>query len=262
MGQMTTQARTLVGEHSFDASYYQYYCGKLPYGRSEEWLALFRRFAERIDTDIGPRKVLDAGCAMGLLVEALRNRGIEAYGVDLSSYAIGQIVDPIRPFCWQGSLIDPLTDSYDLIVTIEVLEHMPIRDAEAAIANICAHTSDVLFSSTPSNYKESTHVNVHPTHYWVEQFARHGFLRDVDFDSGFITPWAIRFRKRGEPAHRVARDYERRYWEIAAERDELREQNMLLQQQLTDLATRVTTLGRARKVAGRFKRALLGRTGG
>src|SRR5580765_5608356 len=121
MGEMTTREQPLVGEHSFDACYYRFYCGKLPCGRNEEFLALFRRFAERIDTDIGPRKVLDAGCAMGLLVEALRNRGIEAYGVDLSSYAIGQVVEPIRPFCWQGSLTDPLTDSYDLIVTIEVL---------------------------------------------------------------------------------------------------------------------------------------------
>jgi hypothetical protein len=256
MGDMTTTQRPLVGEHSFDASYYRYSCGKAPYGRSEIWLELFRRFAERIDTDIGPRKVLDAGCAWGLFVEALRNRCIEAYGVDISSYAIAQVVEPIRPFCWQGSLTEALTDSYDLIVTIEVLEHMPIRDAEMAIANICAHTSDVLFSSTPSNYKEATHVNVHPTHYWVEQFGRHGFFRDVDFDSGFLTPWAIRFRKHGEPAHRVAMDYERRYWELAAERDQLREENLFLQQELTNQ----TTLRRARKVAGRFKRALLGRT--
>ena len=261
MKDMSTPEAPLVGEHSFDASYYRFYCGKLPYGRNAEFLALFRRFAERIDTDIAPRKVLDAGCAMGLLVEALRNRGIDAFGVDLSSYAIGQVVEPIKPFCWQGSLTEPFTDSYDLIVTIEVLEHMPIRDAEIAIANICAHTADVLFSSTPFNYKETTHVNVHPTHYWVEQFAKHGFFRDVDFDGGFITPWAIRFRKRGEPAHRIAKDYERRFWEVAAERDELREQNMQLQQQLTELTTPMTAIGRARKVAGRFKRALLGRTG-
>jgi len=25
---------------------------------------------------------------------------------------------------------------------------------------------------------------------------RHGFCRDVDFDASFITPWAVRFRKR------------------------------------------------------------------
>ena len=209
MGDMTTTQRPLVGEHSFDASYYRYSCGKAPYGRSEIWLELFRRFAERIDTDIGPRKVLDAGCAWGLFVEALRNRGIEAYGVDISSYAIAQVVEPIRPFCWQGSLTEALTDSYDLIVTIEVLEHMPIRDAEMAIANICAHTSDVLFSSTPSNYKEATHVNVHPTHYWVEQFGRHGFFATSIFD-GLPHAVAICFRKHGELAPLM--DYERR-WE-------------------------------------------------
>ena len=49
------------------------------------------------------------------------------------------------------------------------------------MANLCPHTADVLFSSTPFDYDEATHLNVQPPDYWAALFARHGFYRDVDF---------------------------------------------------------------------------------
>jgi SAM-dependent methyltransferase len=205
----------------FDAYYFANCCGR-PYRRDEHWLAFFGRIAESIATTIQPRRVLDAGCAMGLLVEALRSRDIDAEGIDLSSYAIAHVYDPIRPFCRQGSITEELSDRYDLIVSIEVLEHMPPREGEAAIANFCRHTSDVLFSSSPTDYREPTHVNVQPTEYWAELFARHGFYRDVDFDASFVTPWAVRFRRSTEPVSRIVRHYERRFSALSAESHDAR----------------------------------------
>ena len=198
---------------AFDAFYYGHCCG-VPYVRNEQWLGFFGNIAGRIAADIAPKRVLDAGCAMGFLVETLRERGVDAHGIDLSAFAIEQVHPPIRPFCRVGSITGDLGGDYDLIISIEVVEHMPTREAEAAIANICAHTGDVLFSSTPIDYREPTHVNVHPPEYWAEQFARHGFYRDVDYDATYILPWSLRFRKRSEPMHRLVYDYERRYWEL------------------------------------------------
>jgi SAM-dependent methyltransferase len=198
---------------AFDKFYYGHCCG-LPYVRNEQWLRFFGGIADRIAADMSPRRVLDAGCAMGFLVETLRERGIDAQGIDLSEYAIEQVHAPVRPYCRVGSITEDLGGDYDLIVSIEVAEHMPTRAAEEAIANICGHTADVLFSSSPIDYREPTHVNVHPPEYWAEQFARHGFYRDVDYDATYILPWAARFRKRSEPMHRLVQDYERRYWEL------------------------------------------------
>ena len=59
---------------AFDAYYYAHDCG-LPYERNEHWLNFFGWIAERITRDINPKTVLDAGCAMGSLVEGLRARG-------------------------------------------------------------------------------------------------------------------------------------------------------------------------------------------
>jgi SAM-dependent methyltransferase len=213
----------------FDAHYYAHCCGQ-PYCRNEHWLTFFGAIADRIESEIlpasstPPPRVLDAGCALGLLVEALRTRGLDAEGIDVSEYAIQQAHESVRPYCRVGSAADELDGRYDLIVCIEVLEHMPPEQAEAAVANFCRHTGDVLFSSSATDYGEATHVNVHPPEHWAELFARHGFLRDVEFDASFVTPWAVRYRRRTEAVPRIVRDYERAFARVAIERSELRGQ--------------------------------------
>jgi SAM-dependent methyltransferase len=215
----------------YDAFYFAHGCGE-PYQRSEDWLNLFNGFAERIVRDIQPGSVLDAGCAMGFLVEALRNRGVEAWGVDISEYAISNVAPEMKEFCWIGSVTEPFSSRYDLIVSNEVLEHLEKEDSEMAVKNLCQHSDDILFSSTPNDYKEVSHFNVQPPEYWAELFAREGFFRDVDFDASFITPWAVRYRKVDEPLHRIVRNYERKFWLLWKENSDLRDLTIELREDL------------------------------
>ena len=215
----------------YDAYYYAHGCGSA-YHRTEEWLSFFGHIADRIVTDIGPATVLDTGCAMGFLVEALRQRGVDAYGVDISEYAIQKVEPGIQPYCWVGSVLEPFSRKYDLIVSIEVLEHLPSSSASEAVRNCCLHSESVLFSSTPFDHKEFTHVNVQPPEYWAELFARYGFFRDIDFDASFITPWAARFRRKVEPFQSIVRAYERKYWLLWKENVDLRESKLEVRQQL------------------------------
>lgn len=219
---------------TFGAEYYATSCGR-PYCRNAEWLGFFGGIADRIVSDINPRRVLDAGCALGLLVEVMRARGLDATGIDLSSYAIANATPDVQPFLREGSVATELDGSYDLIVCIEVLEHMPPAEAVRAIANFCRHTDDVLFSSSPLDFAEATHVNVRPPEDWAAEFARHGFFRDVDFDASFITSWALRFRRRTDPLHRIIADYERRFAPLARESAELRKQLMLVERTTVEL---------------------------
>jgi hypothetical protein len=225
----------------FDEYYYHHCCG-MPYERNDAWLSFFGAIANRIVQDIQPGTVLDAGCAMGFLVESLRRLNIEAYGVDISAYALQKVHQDIRPYCWEGSITDPFPDRYDLIVSIEVLEHMPKEQAETAIRNMCRSSDDILFSSTPFDYKEATHFNVQPPEYWAEQFARCGFIRDVDFDASFITPWAVRFRRSSEPLHRVVRNYERRFSLLSKETNDLRSLVAEMQARISDQDSSIQSL--------------------
>lgn len=217
----------------YDANYYAHGCGE-DYRKRNVWKPMFDNIADRIVADFAPKSVLDAGCAMGYLVESLRERGVEAYGVDISEYAIENAPEGTRPYCRVGSVAEPFDRQYDLIVSIEVLEHMPKGEAEEAVANFCRHADDVLFSSTPNDYREPTHFNVQPLEYWSELYARHGFFRDIDCDTSFLTPWACRYRRDDIPKQRLVRNYERRQWLLWNENCELRHLAVELQNQLRE----------------------------
>jgi hypothetical protein len=230
-----------VAPSAFDAYYYEHCCGR-PYQHDDHWLTFFGRIADRIVADIGPRKVMDAGCAMGFLVEALRARGVEAWGIDISSYAIERVDPSVKPFCRQGSITEPFPQRVDLVVCIEVLEHVLAADADAAILNFCANTDAVLFSSSPTDHREPTHVNVRPAEDWAERFARAGFFRDVDFDASVITPWAVLFRKSDEPVSRLVRRFERRLARLEHERVDLRSSTLEAHTRQRAAEEAVTTL--------------------
>jgi SAM-dependent methyltransferase len=240
-----------TGGDLFDAHYYATGCGR-PYQRDEEWLRFFGSIADRIVNDIRPATVLDAGCAMGFLVEALRQRGVEAFGVDVSEFAIQNVHPSVQSYCCVGSITEAFPRTYDLIISIEVLEHLYPNEAEQAMANLCRHTEDILFSSTPFDREEATHFNVQPAEYWAELFARCGFFHAVDFDASFITPWAMRFRRTRQPVSQVIAAYERRLWQLQQENQASRQVHIELENkekqmralsvQLSDLTARQAAL--------------------
>jgi hypothetical protein len=227
----------------FDEYYYSHDCGR-PYQRDEGWLTFFDQIAKRITEQYNPKTVLDAGCAWGFLVEAFRNRGVEAFGIDISEYAIQNVHPDIKPYCRIGSITDFLQQEYDLITCIEVLEHIPMREAERAIENICTHANEVIFSSTPFDYKEVTHVNVHDPEYWAEQFACHGFYRDMDGDLSSITAWAVRFIKMKRTTPKVVQEYEREFWKLKKENYDLRKLSFELQDRLKQQEDQIRMIGK------------------
>ena len=208
--------------HPYDETYYRVGCG-VPYERNAHWLTFFARIADAIVREINPASVLDAGCAMGFLVEALRQRGVEAYGMDISEYAIAQVAEEIKPYCWVGDLTQPQPPRrYDLVICIETLEHLRAEDLPTALQNLCDAADDILFSSTPDDYSEATHFSVQPPEAWASLFAAQGFWHDVEFDASFLTPWAMRFRKTSDPAARAIIPLERALWRLRRENRALR----------------------------------------
>ena len=206
----------------FDKSYYEHDCG-LPYEHNEQWTGFFGAIADRLVNDLHPRSSLDAGCAMGFLVEQLYIRGVDAYGVDISEYAISKVPEPVADRCRVASLVEPIDGTYDLVSCIEVLEHMVPDEARKAVANLCAVADRVLFSSSPLDYSEATHVNVRPPEAWAADFAAHGFFRNLDYDATYLTPWAALYERRSDDPGDIVRAYERVQTRMEAEIHQLRE---------------------------------------
>ena len=182
----------------FDAQYYSTGCGR-PYGRDAVWLAFFDRIADGIVATVRPGRTLDAGCAWGLLVEALRARGVDAYGFDVSSFAISQVAEAVRAYCWRASATDEIEGRYDLIVCQEIFPHLTEDAGRQAIANFCRHADRVLFSSGAYPPHER-HLNALGPADWEGVFASEGFRRDLSLDASFMTPWAAYYFRTAELA--------------------------------------------------------------
>lgn len=196
----------------YNFEYYHNCCGPIAYEEPAHWREFFGNIADHIVKDLHPSSVLDAGCAMGYLVEALRDRGVDAYGIDISEYAISKVREDIKPFCVVGSLTEPLPKSlpqrYDLVVTIEVLEHLYADDGKKAIHNLCSLSDKVIFSSTPDDFTEQTHVNVQQREYWARLFAAEGFFDNLNYRPTYLTAYASCFQRSNDWLRQVE-DYER-----------------------------------------------------
>lgn len=185
--------------------------------------AIARQIVSRIrPSNQAPFTVLDLGCGAGLLVEAFRQQGIEATGIESSEASLQNLRQTARPFCVQAALTDPLPGCYDLVISLETLKYLDHEQIDLVVANICAATSDVLISCDPTGLDGGAAAAVQPAEMWADLFGQHGFFRDVDFDVWFISPWAIRFRKQNEPASRLAANYERRLSPALRENQNLR----------------------------------------
>lgn len=190
-----------TGAAAYDAEYYHAGFGPTPYAHNEYWLRFFGTVADALIQYLKPRTAFDAGCAMGFLVETLRDRGVQAWGSDISEYAIQNVRQDIRPYCRTGSITKALprhVDRYDLVACIEVLEHLTADEADRAIANMTAVSDVILFSSSPSDFNEPTHINVRAPIDWLQLFSARGFSPDLGFNTSLVSAHAMLLRRNAQ----------------------------------------------------------------
>lgn len=173
-------------DKKYNKDYYKKSCdidGQLAYDLGNpQWNNYFTELSHSIKDAYDVKSIMDVGCARGFLVGKLRNLNINAFGVDVSSYAISMVEVGLQEYCIQGSILDEDfikgLGRYDLVTCIEVLEHLPEASVEIAIHNLTLLSDNIYFSSSPDNFNEETHLNVKPPDYWVELFKKNGYYLD------------------------------------------------------------------------------------
>jgi len=261
---MAEKSQLAEQTHAYNAEYYENY-RDFPYDRNQpHWLAFFGKVAEEISRTIRPRRVLDVGCAKGFLVECLRDRGVQAFGVDISEYAISEARPDIHEYCRVASATDPIQGQYDLITCIEVLEHLSEAEAQQAARNMASHAESILFSSTPKDDRdEPTHQNVRPIIYWLNLFRELGLSPDLSLDVSYLSRQAILFRK-SEP--RLSDDQLNTYALTHNQAIELHEKELAIQQlqnhlqqqraEIQDVRTQLQNMSAAWEAAEHDRQAL------
>ena len=187
----------------------QYFAGRtrnsLPHTR-EVIAPLSRRTARFLCRRCGPARALDVGCAMGFLVEALRGEGVrEAYGVDISLYAVTQAAPAQRRYLMVADAQAALpirSDSCDLITAVDVFEHL--ADPGPALHEIgrvlCRHGHAFLkicHPRHPNARRDPSHVNVRPLWYWRRAFRRAGFSAARLYEAEFAPERGLQGRLKG-----------------------------------------------------------------
>lgn len=86
------------------------------------------------------KKVLEIGCAKGYVVEALRDFGVDAYGIDVSEYAISCAREDIKPYLRVGDIRTALKDykrnEFDVLFSRWTLECIADADLPELIADM------------------------------------------------------------------------------------------------------------------------------
>jgi 2-polyprenyl-3-methyl-5-hydroxy-6-metoxy-1,4-benzoquinol methylase len=91
--------------------------------------------------------VLDYGCAKGFLVKALRLLGVQAYGYDVSSYAVSMAPKDVSKFIFKNKDY-VMRHSYEWIIAKDVFEHLDRIELTSTL-RFLSHISNKLFCIVP-----------------------------------------------------------------------------------------------------------------
>jgi SAM-dependent methyltransferase len=123
------------------------------------------------------RSVIDVGCGQGAWLAVFREHGAqEILGVD------GDYVDRTRlqiaPACFQAwDLTQPLRldRRFDLVVSLEVAEHLPGDCSTQFVESLSRLGPMVLFSAAVPYQQGVQHLNEQWPNYWAQRFRACGF---------------------------------------------------------------------------------------
>lgn len=157
------------------------YGGKFAAYTREHFLPQAMKKAIQIQDTLNPKTVLDVGCGRGYLVFALRSLDVNAWGVDISEWAIANCEKKIAKFLKLGNVLK-LSKAYpkrqfDLVVADDLLEHVHPKKAQKAVEQICKKAktwakADVI---NQDNGVDKSHQTILPNRDWVRMFADCGF---------------------------------------------------------------------------------------
>jgi len=152
--------------------------------------------------DLRPRSVIDVGCGTGALLEALRDRGCQVFGVEYAEAALSYCRTrrlEVAKFDLRDARFRP-DRRFDVAISMEVAEHLPEPVADPYVDLLTQLSSTVILTAAQPGQGGTDHLNEQPRSYWVNKFQARGFEHDAALADQWGTAW------------RAAGDVETCYW--------------------------------------------------
>lgn len=124
-----------------------------------------------------PRSVIDIGCGLGTWLRAFKQNGVqEVLGVDGPYIEPGMLQIAEREFL-PADLRQPLrlNKKFDLLLSLEVAEHLPPESADTFVASLVKLGPVILFSAAIPFQGGTNHINAQWPDYWANKFQSHGY---------------------------------------------------------------------------------------
>lgn len=127
-----------------------------------------------------PRSVIDAGCAVGDLVDEFLRSDLDAYGLEGTENVIPWLKIP-RERLFIGDLRTEirLQRKFDLVICLEVLEHIEPEYTDILLGNLTGMSDRLLLSAAPPGQDGLYHVNCRQMTYWSEKLDNLGYQSDT-----------------------------------------------------------------------------------
>ena len=136
----------------------------------------FSRYIEKLQHFKNGKNILDVGTAYGLLLEQAKKKGLEPYGVDISSYATDIARKNVgTDKIFTGTIKDvPFKENYfDFITICDVLEHVQSPISTLKKANMLLKKDGCLLLVTPYSKALGAHIqNMNINKYQLEHVFR------------------------------------------------------------------------------------------
>lgn len=181
-------AHAKIDRHSYGQGFFEYI--------SEGSRRSARKVVGIVTKLVPVRSLLDVGCGQGAWCAEWLAAGIpEVLGIDGEYVDRDAMLIPTANFRAQDlSRSFDLGRRFDLVVSLEVAEHIPEEAARTFVENLARHGDVILFSAAVPGQGGEFHVNERPYGYWRAIFAEQGFrcldaIRPRILKDASVEPW-------------------------------------------------------------------------
>lgn len=147
--------------------------------------------AESIMNDLKPMRVVDVGCGTGVLLERLRDLGVQVMGLEYNGVALRMCKErslDVRQFDIEHDTIVSLADA-DVAVCFEVGNLISESAADRCVELLCGVSRAIVFSAGAASQGGVHVLNEQPQEYWVDKFHARGFGLDRELSMTWRAHW-------------------------------------------------------------------------